>query len=89
MRYRRRNPSLGLNMIEILEEHEALLAEGFQAALIGYTNGSNIVAVYDFEICVNILQADGMDRIEAVEYMDFNLVGAYVGEKSPIFITIG
>jgi len=29
---------------------------------------------------------DGMDRIDAIEYLEFNTFGAYVGEKTPIYM---
>ena len=33
--------------IETLVDNDALLADGFEEALIGHTQGSNVVAVYD------------------------------------------
>ena len=71
-----------------LSEEEALLADGFEEALLGHTQGSNIVAVYDYDMCVHILmERDGMTCEEAVEFMDFNVTNSYVGEKTPIFIS--
>lgn len=75
-------------LMEVLEEEEALVADGFEAALIGCTNGYNIVAVYDYELCIHILMEDNMTYEEALEYMEYNVVGAYVGEKTPMFITL-
>ena len=74
-------------LLEVLEEEEALVAKEFEAALIGYTNGANLVAVYDYELCVHILMEDNMTFEQALEYMEYNVVGGYVGEKTPIFIT--
>jgi hypothetical protein len=34
------------------------------------------------------MERDGMDVMEAVEYMDFNVLGAYAGEKTPIFVSL-
>jgi len=74
--------------IEILADAEALLADGFESALIGHTHGGNIVAVYDYDRCVQILmERDEMSIEDAIEYMEFNVVGAYVGEKTPVFIS--
>lgn len=76
-------------MMETLEECEALLADGFEGALIGHTQGANVVAVYDYDACVNILiERDDMDYMDAIEFMEFNVVGSYVGEKTPIFISL-
>lgn len=71
-----------------LEENECLLADGFEDALIGITEGMNSVAVYDYDSCVHILTQQDMSYEEAVEYMDFNVTGAYVGEKTPVFVRV-
>ena len=70
------------------EENECLLADGFEDALIGITEGMNSVAVYDYDSCVHILTEQDMSYDEAVEYMDFNVTGAYVGEKTPVFVRV-
>ena len=35
---------------------------------------------------ISELVKDGMDEEEAVEYYDYNIVGAYMGEFTPIYI---
>lgn len=70
---------------------EALLAEGFDAALIGFVEGAgrDAVALYDREKCIEILMTrDGMSYSDALEYFDFNVIGAYMGEHTPLFATI-
>ena len=66
-----------------------LYADGFEEAFIGVGRQFNQhVAIYDYEKCVKILhERDGMDEDEAVEYMEFNVTGAYVGPATPIFLT--
>jgi hypothetical protein len=76
-------------LMEILADYEALLADGFEDALIGYSNGTNTVAVYDYMHCIRILMEDDMTYEEAMDYMEYNVVNSYVGEKTPIFITLG
>jgi hypothetical protein len=71
----------------VLEDHEALLADGFDDALIGYTVNANVVAVYDFSKCVEILSSE-MSHEDAVDHMYYNVVSAYVGDKTPIFVMI-
>jgi hypothetical protein len=67
----------------------ALLADGFSEALIGMgTRFSYDVAVYDYEKCIEILERD-MSREDAEEYFDFNVSGAYVGDNTPVFVTVG
>lgn len=83
---------------------EALLADGFEDALVGYVEawlpcegksgkvtGSSpgVVALYDREKCVEVLvKRDGMTDEEALEYLEFNTLGAYMGPGTPAFATI-
>lgn len=80
-------------MLEDLAElnPDALLADGLEAALIGYTvnNHHAHVAVYDIEKCVQVLvNRDGMTPEEADEYLSFNTLDAFVGENGPLFVRI-
>ena len=76
-------------MMAVLQESQALLADGFDSALIGYTNGLKCVAVYDYDKCVQVFMTrDGMTREEAIEFMEYNVVDSYHGEKTPVFITL-
>ena len=72
-------------------EDNILLADGFDAALIGTGErcGQPTLAVYDREKCIEILQGQGMSYDEAQEYFDFNVVGAWVGEQTTIFVDVG
>lgn len=68
---------------------EALLADGFEQALIGYTANyhHSHVAVYDVKKCIAILvKRDGMTEDEAEEFFSLNTLGAYVGESGPLFM---
>ena len=67
---------------------EALLADGFEDALIGVGQQFNkTLAVYDRQRCIEILmERDGMSDEEAVEYFEYNVTGAWVGEYTPIFL---
>ena len=75
---------------DLMEEFEgALMATGFEEALIGFGYQFNKpLAVYDRNKCLNILMSTGMDYEEAVEYFEFNVVGSYVGETTPVFISL-
>ncbi len=67
-------------------EMEILLADGFESAFLGIGQQFNTYfAVYDKNKCIDIL-AEEMTEGEAEEYFDFNVVGAYVGEHTPVFI---
>jgi len=74
---------------ELMEVYDGcLMADGFEEALIGFgTRFNSPVTVYDFNKCLDILvKRDGMSQDEAQEYMDFNVLGAFVGEETPIFL---
>ena len=72
-------------------EDELLLADGFEDALIGTGERccQPTLAVYDRQKCIEILQSQGMSYEEAHEYFDFNVVGAWVGDQTPIFVNVG
>ncbi len=75
---------------EIVEVNpEALTADGFDDAIIGYTVSTHHphVVVYDVDKCVEILvERDGMTHEEADEYLSFNTLCCYVGENTPLFV---
>lgn len=61
----------------------------FQKALVGYgVRFSHRVAIYDYARCLDILEANGMSYEEAIEWMEYNVVGAYLGERTPVFLTM-
>lgn len=65
-----------------------LLADGFEDAFIGLCErfGGMYVAAYDYEKCIKKLLTDGMAYDEAIDYFEFNTIGSWVGEKTPVFI---
>lgn len=82
-------------------QDSALLADGFEEAFIGFgTHFSHAVAIYDYDKCIDILMkglwADARFELkdveqrdlylEAVEYMDFNVTGGWVGPNTPVFL---
>jgi hypothetical protein len=75
---------------ELREQNpEALLADGFEAAYIGYVEPFNSlpVAVYSISKCIEVLMTrDGMDFWAAQEFFDFNVKGSYLGPNTPLFL---
>lgn len=70
------------------ESNEPLLADGFDEALIGFgVQFNQRVAIYDYARCLDVLEKGGMTNSEAIDYMEYNVVGAYVGRRTPIFLT--
>ena len=69
--------------------HEIIrVSDGFDDAIVGYcydTVTSEDRVIYSFSKCVDILKRD-MSEGEAIEYMDFNVVGSHMGNKTPLFM---
>ena len=68
-------------------DEQALLMDGFDEACIGYSQRINgpVLAVYSYDKMVEVLMnRDGMDYDEASEFIDYNCVGAWIGERTPI-----
>jgi len=64
-----------------------LTVDGHDNALIGYVEVFNkAIAVYDKDLVIKNLEKD-MTYEEALEYFDFNIKGAYMGETTPAFLT--
>jgi hypothetical protein len=74
--------------LRTLDYDDVLLADGFDDAFIGTVTrcGQPPIAIYDHERCVEQLVSDGLTYEEAVEYMDFNVTGAWVGDGTPGFL---
>jgi hypothetical protein len=67
---------------------EVPLFNSFSAAFIGFGRRlDKVVAVYSYEKCIEVLvEQSGLSEEEAEEYMEYNVVGAYVGDQTPIFM---
>ena len=71
-------------IIDTYEEEELLFVDGFDAAIIGIDT-VNYRVVYNKEIMIEVLIAEGMSYEDALEHFSYNIEGAYVGEKTPIY----
>ena len=66
-----------------------LLADGLEEAFIGVGRryGQKDVAVYSIPKAIDVLvKRDGMSVEEADEYLEFNSIGAWVGEETPLWL---
>ena len=77
-------------LFNYLSECEALLADGFDDALVGYAfRSEGPVALYDKKKCITILmELDNMSHAEAREFFEFNVLGAWVGDRTPLFASL-
>ena len=75
------------NIDEIAEG--AIILDGLDDAIIGTSQRINepVLAVYSWEKIIAILtERDNMDFEDAVEFVEFNILGAWVGENTPIVV---
>lgn len=66
-----------------------LLMDGLDEAFIGLSQRPNepTLAVYSWDRILDCLMSnDGMNYDEAVEFAEFNILGSYVGERTPIVV---
>jgi hypothetical protein len=71
---------------------DALVCDGFDEAIIGMAERINLgpVVAYNVEQMIAIMmERDGMTYEEALEFFNYNILGAWMGEFTPIFITTG
>ena len=82
------------NIKEFAEEmgvENLITADGLDEAFLGVADrfGKEPVAVYDYDMCIQILMRDGdMDYSEAIEFFEFNTIGAYISDDQPIYLHI-
>ena len=72
-------------MSYMVDNPEMMFADGYDDALIGYTDSG--VAVYSIEKVLTIMMVhEEMTEEDALDHFYYNVAGAYVGEYNPIFI---
>tara|TARA_B000000609_G_C23969874_1_gene238682 strand:- start:138 stop:449 length:312 start_codon:yes stop_codon:yes gene_type:complete len=74
-------------LLETIKElnPESVVLDGLDNAIEGYDKDGRIIySVYN--IIETLMERDGMTYEEAVEFYDFNIEGAYMGEYTPIFL---
>jgi hypothetical protein len=77
------------NLNDMFEGLLFLSEREFDVAILGVAEriGMSPIVAYDTAKIIDILcERDGMEGDEAAEYFEFNIAGAYVGDRTPIFI---
>ena len=81
-----------LEQIEEQELGQVVLLDGLDSAILGLVaipnnvTASATVIAYSVKLILASLCADGMDEEDALEYFNFNIGGAYLGEGTPVFL---
>lgn len=78
------NENLLESILETYYEEEFLKADGLDDAVIG-VDPMTMKLVYSVKKCLDIFISQGMTEEEAREFFDYNVSGAYMGEKTPIW----
>jgi hypothetical protein len=71
-------------LVELYEDEELLKADGFDDAVIGICTREYRL-IYSMKKVIDILMAEGMTEEDALEHYYYNISGAWVGEKTPIW----
>lgn len=74
-----------LELQEIFPDVEMLFLDGHDNAILGVDQNNYRIAYSVAKILKNLVD-EGMTYEEALEYYDFNIACAYVGDQTPIFI---
>lgn len=73
---------------EFYGDEEFILFDSFDECVLGvsyiHSSGKHVL-VYSYEKCIQTLEKE-MSTEEAVEYFDFNVAGAYLGDLTPIIL---
>lgn len=71
------------------DEKGLLLADWLDDAFVGLMMRFNVldpIACYDYDRVIQGFMKDGMTEEEAVEFFEFNVIGAWVGERTPCYL---
>jgi len=62
--------------------------DGFNDCILGVASrfGQEDIIAYDYHKVIAKLVEDGMTEGEAVEYFEYNMIGAWVGDTTPCFV---
>jgi hypothetical protein len=65
-----------------------LKADGLDKALIGVGRrcGQDDILVYSVDRCLKVLMDNGSTYLEALEHFEFNILGAWVGPETPMWV---
>jgi hypothetical protein len=76
---------------ELAEQYgeDILLMDGYDDCVVGVVEqfGRPPIVCYDRELVIRKLMEDGMTQEEAEEFFEFNQIGAWVGDRTPCFLT--
>jgi len=72
-----------------MNPEDYLLMDGYDDCIIGVCNrfGQEPIVAYSYEKVIEKLKAtEGYTDEEAMEWFEFNMIGSWVGDKTPCFM---
>jgi hypothetical protein len=68
---------------------DILLMDGYDDCVVGVVEqfGRPPIVCYDRDKVIRKMVADGMTYEEAEEFFEYNQIGAWVGDRTPCFLT--
>ncbi len=66
----------------------AVVFDGCDEAIVGFATRINLdpVVVYSYKLLVEVFVKQGMTEDESIEWIDFNVAGSWVGERTPVIL---
>ena len=87
-----RSSSQTQKILEWIDETFEIIVypDGFEDCIVGVAEkyGGPPVAVLDLEKILSKLRKGGMTYEEALEYFEYNILGAYVGDQTPVYMHV-
>jgi hypothetical protein len=71
-------------ILEKYPDEKFLTADGFDEAILGVEE-KDMRLIYSVKSCIDILIRGGLNDEDAIDHFYYNIHGAYVGEKTPIW----
>jgi len=74
-----------------IADADLLKMDGFDDCIVGICErfGMDSVLAYDREkVLATLVSRDGMTEEEAEEFFEYNQIGAWMGDKTPVFVTL-
>lgn len=70
------------------EWEDIILFDDIEDAFVGVAErfGMEPVTAYDYDKCIEIYMENGMTYDDARDHFGFNVIGGWVGDRTPVFI---
>lgn len=76
--------------LDLSMEEDLLFLDGpeFDVAIVGVLErfGATDAVCYDYDKVIQVLIDQGMDAEDAREWYEFNILGAWMGDTTPVFV---